>query len=112
MSIVQIENKKCHKCSNLKTPVKLVIGKLIMSLDGLHTFNYPRQIDHTKCTILANNTVVLDAIFQNYFQESLFVYFTKWFQRNPLWAKWYVTLMGMVQGNYALCLHAWNNYWA
>ena len=43
-----------------------------MSLDGLHTFNYPRQIDHTKCTILANNTVVLDAIFQNYFQESLF----------------------------------------
>ena len=26
---------------------------------------------HPKCTILANDTVVLDVIFQNYFQESL-----------------------------------------
>ena len=42
-----------------------------MSLDGLHTSNLPRQIDHPKFTILANDTVVLDVIFQNYFQESL-----------------------------------------
>ena len=42
-----------------------------MSLDGLHTSNSPRQIDHPKCTILENYTVVLDVIFQNYFQESL-----------------------------------------
>ena len=42
-----------------------------MSLDGLHTFNPPRQIDQPKCTILANETVVLDVIFQNNFQESL-----------------------------------------
>ena len=71
MSIVEIENKKCQRCSKLKTPVELVTDKLIMSLDGLHTSNLPRQIDHPKCTILENYTVVLDVIFQNYFQESL-----------------------------------------
>ena len=42
-----------------------------MSLDGLHTSNFPRQIDHPRCTILANDTVILDVTFQNYFQESL-----------------------------------------
>ena len=42
-----------------------------MSLDGLHTSNYPRQIDHPKCKILENETVVLDVIFQNYLQGSL-----------------------------------------
>ena len=42
-----------------------------MSLDGLHTSNSPRQINHPKCTILENDIVVLDVIFQNYFKESL-----------------------------------------
>ena len=42
-----------------------------MSLDGLHTSNLPRQFDHPKCKILNNDTVVLDVIFQNYFQGSL-----------------------------------------
>ena len=69
LSIVEIENKKCHRCYKLKTPVELFTEKLIMSLDGLHTSNSPRQIDHPRCTILANDTVVLDVIFQNYFQE-------------------------------------------
>ena len=42
-----------------------------MSLEGLPTFNSPRKIYHPKCTILANDTVILDVIFQNYFHESL-----------------------------------------
>ena len=43
-----------------------------MSLDGLHTSNSTRQIDHTKCIILGKKTVVFYVIFQNYIQESLF----------------------------------------
>ena len=46
-----------------------------MSLDGLPTSNLPRQIDHPKCAILKKDTVVLDALFQNYFQELLLGYF-------------------------------------
>ena len=45
-----------------------------MSIDGLHASNLPTQIDHPKCTILENNTVVFDVTFQNYFQESLLEY--------------------------------------
>ena len=71
MSIVQIENKKCHRWSKLKTPVELVSDKLIMYLDGLHTSNLTRQIYHPKCKILAKDTVILDVIFQNYSQELL-----------------------------------------
>ena len=71
LSIVEIENKKCHRCSKLRTPVELVTDKLIMSLDGLHTSNSARKIDNPKCTTLENETVVLDVIFKNYFQESL-----------------------------------------
>ena len=33
----------------------------------------------------------------------------KWCQRNSLSAKIYVTLMGMVKENYALCLHTQKN---
>ena len=66
--IVEIENKKCHRFSKLKTPVELVTDELIMSLDRLHTSNLPSQIDITKCTTLANDTVVLDVILHNYFQ--------------------------------------------
>ena len=43
-----------------------------MSIDGLHTSNSPRKIDHPKSTILAKDTIVLDDIFYNYFKESLF----------------------------------------
>ena len=64
------QETKYHRCSKLRTPVELVTDKLIMSLDGLHTSNMSRQIDHPKCTILENDTVLLDAIFQDYFQES------------------------------------------
>ena len=71
LSIVETENKKYHRCSKLKTLVELVTYKLIMSLDGIHTSILPRQVDHPRCTILANDTVVLDVIFQKYFQESL-----------------------------------------
>ena len=70
LSIVEIENTKCHRCSQLKTPVNLVAEKLIMSIDELHTYNLPRQNDHQKYTVLENDTVVLDAIFQKYFQKS------------------------------------------
>ena len=71
MSIVEIDNKKCHRCSKLKTSVELVTDKPIMSLDELHTSNLLRQTDHPKFTILENETVVLDVISENYFQESL-----------------------------------------
>ena len=56
---------------HVNKPVELVTDNLIMSLDGLHNFNSPRKIDHPKCNILANDTVVLDIRFQNYLQESL-----------------------------------------
>ena len=46
--IVEIENKKCHRCCKLMTSVELVTDKLIISLDGLHNFNLPSQIDQYK----------------------------------------------------------------
>ena len=52
-------------------PVEGNSGGHNMSLDGLHTSNLPTHIDNKKCTILAKDTVVLDVIFQNYFQEPL-----------------------------------------
>ena len=45
-----------------------------MSLYGFHTSNPPRLIDNPKCTVLADDTVILDVIFQNYFKESLLEY--------------------------------------
>ena len=71
LSIVEIENKTFDRCYKLKTSVESVTNKLFVPLVGLHTSNSPRQIDHPKCTILANDTVVLDVISQNWFQESL-----------------------------------------
>ena len=71
LRILEIENKKCYRCSKLKTPVELVSDKLIMFLDGLHTSNLTRKIDDPKCIILVNDTVVLDVVFHNYFQKSL-----------------------------------------
>ena len=70
MSIVEIEIGKCHKRSKLRTPVELVSDKLIMYLYGLRNSNLPRQIYHKNCTILENDTLVSDVIFENYFQES------------------------------------------
>ena len=71
MSIIEVENIFLHRSFKLKAPVEIVTDKLIMSLDALHTSNSHRQIDHQQCTILVNETVILDVIFQNYFQESL-----------------------------------------
>ena len=71
LGILKVENKKCHRCSKLKTPVELFTDKPILFLDGLQNSNSPWQIDHPKCTILVNDTVVLDLKFQKYFLESL-----------------------------------------
>ena len=71
LRIVEIENKKCQKCSKLKTPVEVVSDKLIKFLEGLPTSNSSRKIDHTKYTSLKKGTVVLDQMLQNYFKDSL-----------------------------------------
>ena len=71
LSIVEIENKICQICSNLKTPVELISDKMIMSLEGLPTSNSSRQIEHPKYTSLKRGTVVLDEILQNYFNDLL-----------------------------------------
>ena len=63
LSILEIKNKKCHRCSKLKKTVELVTDTLIMSLDMLHASNFPRKMDNPKCTILENDTVVLDVTF-------------------------------------------------
>ena len=52
------------------TLVEIVTDKLIISLDGLHSYNFPRKIDHPKCTILAKDTVVLDVIFRIIFRNN------------------------------------------
>ena len=69
MTIVEIDNQKCHRCSKLKTPVELVNDKTIVSLGGLHTSNSTSQIDPPKCTILENDTIFFDVILQKLFQE-------------------------------------------
>ena len=71
LSIVEIENKKCQKCSKLKTTVEVVSDKLITFLEGLHTSNLSRQIYHPKYTSLKKSTVILDQILQNYLNDSL-----------------------------------------
>ena len=42
-----------------------------MFLDGLSTSNSSRQIDHPKYTSIKKDTVILDQIFHNYFNDSL-----------------------------------------
>ena len=39
LSKVEIENKKCQRCSKLKPPVEVISDKLIMFLEGLPTSN-------------------------------------------------------------------------
>ena len=55
----------------MKTPVEVVSDKLIMFLEGIPTSNEYRPIDHTKYTSIKKGTVVLNEIFQNYFNDSL-----------------------------------------
>ena len=57
--------------SSLKTTVEVVSDKLIMFLEGIPTSNEYRPIDHTKYASIKKGTVVLDEIFQNYFNDSL-----------------------------------------
>ena len=71
MSIIEIENKKCQKFSKLKTPVEVVCDALIMVLGGIPTYNEYRPIHHPTFTAIKNGTVVLDEIFQKYFDDSL-----------------------------------------
>ena len=70
LSIVEIENKICQRCSKLKIPVELISDKLIMTLEGLSTSNSPRTVYHPRCTILTKYAVVLDFILQKYFNDS------------------------------------------
>ena len=56
----------------MKIPIELVSDGLITYFDELHISNSHRQFDHPKYTTLANNTIFLNHIFQNYFKESLF----------------------------------------
>ena len=55
LSIIEIENKKCHICYNTKTPIKLVSYKLIISLDGLNSPDSPRKFGHPNYTSLSKN---------------------------------------------------------
>ena len=70
LSIVEIENKKCQRCSKLKPTVEVISYKLIMFLEGLPTSNYPRQIDNPRCDILTKDTVFKNAMLQKYFKYS------------------------------------------
>ena len=71
LNILEIENKKCQKCSKSKTPVEVVSDELIIFLEELPTSNLSRQIDHPKYTSIKKGTFVLDQILQNYFNDSL-----------------------------------------
>ena len=71
LSIVEIENKKCQRCSNMNPPAEVISDKLIMFLERLPTSNSSRQIDNPKCTTLTKGTIVLDVMLQNYFKDSL-----------------------------------------
>ena len=65
LSIIEIENKVCQKCSKLNPPVKVVCDKLIMVLEGIPTNIEYRPIHHPKFTAIKKGTVVFDVIFQN-----------------------------------------------
>ena len=69
VSIVEIENKQCHRCSNIRPHFEVISDKLIMFLEVLPNSNLSRQIDHPKYTTLTKDTVVLDVMLQNYFKD-------------------------------------------
>ena len=70
MSAVEIEDKKCQRCSNMKQPAEVISDKLMMVIEVLPSSDSPSQIDHPKCTILTKYTVVLYVMLQNYFKDS------------------------------------------
>ena len=55
----------------MKPPVEVVFDKLIMVLEGIPTSDEYRPINHPKFTLIKKGTVVLDEIFQKYFNDSL-----------------------------------------
>ena len=69
LSIIEIENKKCHVLYKKKTLNELVSNKLIMSLGGLNRLNSLWQIDHPKYTALEKYTINLCDIFQKHFKK-------------------------------------------
>ena len=69
LSIVEIDNKQCHRCSNMKPHFEVIFNKLIMFLEVLPNSNLCRQIDHPKYTTLTKDAFVLDLMLQNYFKD-------------------------------------------
>ena len=69
--MIEIENKKCHICYNINTPIKLVPDKLIMSPYGLNIPNSPRKIDNPNYTSFSKKSIKLDNIFQSDFKKTL-----------------------------------------
>ena len=55
----------------MKTPLEVVSDKLIMFLEGIPTSNEYRPIYHPNFTAIKKGTVILDEIFQKYFDDSL-----------------------------------------
>ena len=68
--IVEIDNKQCHRCSNMKPHFEFISDKLIMLLGVLPNSNSSRRIDHPKYTTLTKYNVVLDVLLHNYFKDS------------------------------------------
>ena len=56
----------CYKC---KTPIVLVYDELIMSIDGLNSFNSPNKIDNPRNIRSATDNIKLDKILQNYYKD-------------------------------------------
>ena len=56
LSMIEIENKKCQKCSKLKPPVEVVCDKLVMVLEGIPTKIEYRPIHHLKFTAIKKGT--------------------------------------------------------
>ena len=71
LSLIEIENKVCQKCSISKPPVEVVYEKLMMNLDGIPTNLEHRPIHHPRFTAIKKGTFVFDDIFKHYFNDSL-----------------------------------------
>ena len=69
LSILEIENKICHRYSNMKPHFEVISDKLIMILVVLTKFNSSRQINHSKYTTLTKDTFIFDVMLQNYFEH-------------------------------------------
>ena len=53
----------------MKPSFEVISDKLIMFLEVLLTSHLRRQIDHPKCNTITKDTVVLDLMLQNYFND-------------------------------------------